>query len=374
MNPGDPRFGDIHFYDEIVNLWRDDSYLTPRCATEYGVQSLPFGSTMLKHIEASEWFYTSEQFQRRQHHPGGILTNLLAVFTHFPIPFQCPQSLSNLHQCDYLTSPAFIDRFAYYSQAQQAITYKTQTEHYRRFQNLLLPSGLGNTMCALYWQLNDVWAAPTWSSIDVDLNWKMVHYEARRFFAPVIVVVYSVGFNDIGVTVVNDSPTKITGAKVVIDMLAWTNHFDPVYSEEQVINIDPLSAKQLELSRPKMWGTTDADFLIRARLFNGSGDPIAPETVLLPEKMYEVDFNTFGDVSISEFKKIDPFTYTLTINATAISPFTWISVNKPFLGWFTDNAFAVTKPSYSVSLKLKEPLELQRSDFYVCNLKNCGAL
>ncbi|KIH44330.1 hypothetical protein ANCDUO_25645, partial [Ancylostoma duodenale] len=142
-------------------------------------------------------------------------------------------------------------------------------------------------MCALYWQLNDVWAAPTWSSIDVDLNWKMVHYEARKFFAPVIVVVYSVGFNDIGVTVVNDSPTKITGAKVVVDMLAWTNHFDPVYSEEQVTNIDPLSAKQLKLSRPKMWGTTDADFLIRARLFDGSGDPIAPETVLLPEKLYE---------------------------------------------------------------------------------------
>ncbi|ETN80984.1 hypothetical protein NECAME_08833 [Necator americanus] len=189
--PGDPRFGDIHFYDEIANLWRDDSYLTPRCATEFGVQSLPFANTMLNHVNSSEWFYSSTTLRHRQHHPGGFLTNLVMVFTHFPIPFQCSQSIANLHDCNYLTSPNFIDRFAYFSQAHQAIAYKVQTEHYRRYQNLLQPSGMGNTMCALYWQLNDVWAAPTWSSIDFDLNWKMVHYEAKRFFALVIVAVHS---------------------------------------------------------------------------------------------------------------------------------------------------------------------------------------
>lgn len=47
-------------------------------------------------------------------------------------------------------------------------------------------SGRGRTMCAMYWQLNDVWAAPSWSSLDVALRWKPLHYYARRFFAPVI--------------------------------------------------------------------------------------------------------------------------------------------------------------------------------------------
>lgn len=39
--PNDERFGDIHFYNEDSDLWKDSSYKTPRCATEYGVQSLP---------------------------------------------------------------------------------------------------------------------------------------------------------------------------------------------------------------------------------------------------------------------------------------------------------------------------------------------
>jgi beta-mannosidase len=47
--------------------------------------------------------------------------------------------------------------------------------------------GQGRTMCALYWQLNDVWAAPTWSSVDFDLRWKMAHHFVRRSFSPIIV-------------------------------------------------------------------------------------------------------------------------------------------------------------------------------------------
>jgi hypothetical protein len=42
---------------------------------------------------------------------------------------------------------------------------KTETEHYRRWQNRIDEKGRGNTMGAMYWQLNDIWQAPTWASI-----------------------------------------------------------------------------------------------------------------------------------------------------------------------------------------------------------------
>ena len=64
---------------------------------------------------------------------------------------------------------------------------QTESEHYRRYRATLDSGGYGLTMCALYWQLNDVWAAPTYSSIDYDLNWKVSHYYAKRFLAPLIV-------------------------------------------------------------------------------------------------------------------------------------------------------------------------------------------
>ena len=73
QNPGDPAFGDVHFYKEDANLWLDSTYAIPRCASEFGVQSLPLRGTMLRWINATEWAYNSETMVHRQHHPGGVL-------------------------------------------------------------------------------------------------------------------------------------------------------------------------------------------------------------------------------------------------------------------------------------------------------------
>lgn len=42
-------------------------------------------------------------------------------------------------------------------------------------------------MGTLYWQLNDSWPVVSWSSIDYYGNWKALHYQAKRAFAPVLV-------------------------------------------------------------------------------------------------------------------------------------------------------------------------------------------
>ena len=51
------------------------------------------------------------------------------------------------------------------SKINQAESIKAETEHYRRWQTDLTPDGRGLTMGALYWQLNDIWQAPSWASI-----------------------------------------------------------------------------------------------------------------------------------------------------------------------------------------------------------------
>jgi beta-mannosidase len=43
-------------------------------------------------------------------------------------------------------------------------------------------------MGLMYWQLNDIWQAPTWSSIEYGLKWKMAHYYVRQMYSPIYVL------------------------------------------------------------------------------------------------------------------------------------------------------------------------------------------
>ena len=58
-------------------------------------------------------------------------------------------------------------------------------------------------MGTLYWQLNDSWPVVSWSSIDYYGNWKAMHYQAKRAFAPVLVDAIKEG-DDLNIYVMSD--------------------------------------------------------------------------------------------------------------------------------------------------------------------------
>lgn len=68
-------------------------------------------------------------------------------------------------------------------QVMQAQCVKAQTEFYRRSRTELI-DGKGHTMGALYWQLNDIWQAPSWSSIGK----KVFQTISLRFFITICFV------------------------------------------------------------------------------------------------------------------------------------------------------------------------------------------
>jgi beta-mannosidase len=79
---------------------------------------------------------------------------------------------------------------AYLSQLNQAKIMATGIEHFRR--------SMPRTMGALYWQLNDCWPGPSWSSLEYQGRWKALHYEAKRFFAPAMVSIVTTGAESAG--------------------------------------------------------------------------------------------------------------------------------------------------------------------------------
>ncbi|KAF3845161.1 hypothetical protein F7725_008324 [Dissostichus mawsoni] len=155
-NPYDAHYGDTHFYTYTEDCldWR--TFPRTRFASEYGYQSWPSFSTLQPVSIEEDWSYNSPFFVHRQHHDSGNQQMLLQASLHFNLP-----NATDPHR-------SFTDTL-YITQVMQAQCVKAQTEFYRRSRSEIL-EGKGGTMGALYWQLNDVWQAPSWSSIGVGVR------------------------------------------------------------------------------------------------------------------------------------------------------------------------------------------------------------
>lgn len=107
---------------------------------------------------------------KRTSHADDNITEIIDHRQHFPLGNSPIISLIERHvKLPPTNDPRFFDVLIYYSQLSQAIAVKVETETYRigRFHEW-------NTMGTLYWQLNDVWAAPSWSSIEYNGNFKVI--------------------------------------------------------------------------------------------------------------------------------------------------------------------------------------------------------
>jgi len=167
---------------------------SPRFASEYGYQSIPSLETWRAVSEADlgDWHPLSPLMQHRQHKADGnnfILTQIQYYFRY------------NITS----TIQSFKD-WIYLSQCIQAMCIKAQSEHYRRGKGME-----AHTMGAIYWQLNDIWQAPTWSSLEYGGRWKLLHYYVKQFFAPVLVSVFEEPLDALQVHITSDINKALSG-------------------------------------------------------------------------------------------------------------------------------------------------------------------
>ena len=159
-NPQNPHYGDIHYYNIVLNGWDSKIYDDPRFASEYGFQSFPAGFNAVLRPEVDD---LTELINHRQHHPDK----------------NGPIEITLNHNIVIDWNGTSWDDKIYLSQLSQAMAIKAETEHYRAGRG-----GIGQTMGALFWQLNDVWVAPSWSSIEYNGNFKMLQHWIKLMFAP----------------------------------------------------------------------------------------------------------------------------------------------------------------------------------------------
>jgi hypothetical protein len=131
--------------------------------------------------------------------------------------------------------------------------------------------------------------------------------------------------------------------------------FDPIYSLAQTIpRIAGLSSFEVDLkTTPRHHG--NSNFLISTFLRDSSNQSIAPQAILLPDKLYQ----KFGKAELAYFTKLDDLNYRLGIKASNVLPLVWVDLaddfkarEKEVIFHFDDNGFSMMTPNRTVVLHL----------------------
>ena len=149
--------GDMHYWSVWHEKMSFDAYLQikPRFVSEFGYESFPSMDTIKTFAEEKDYNFTSKLMEYHQRSPIGN-SIILENFSRY---FRFPEGFRNM---------------VYLSQVQQAIAIKTAVEWWRS----LKPNCLGS----IYWQLNDIWPGPSWSSLEYSGKWKLLMYASKKFY------------------------------------------------------------------------------------------------------------------------------------------------------------------------------------------------
>ncbi|XP_051475768.1 beta-mannosidase isoform X2 [Apus apus] len=398
QNPYDTHYGDTHFYDYSSDCWKWTVYPKTRFASEYGFQSWPSFSTIEKVSSTEDWSYTSNFSLHRQHHENGNDQMLQQIGLNFKLPrstdpikkfkdtIYLTQKLAQLGEsvaaCSTLVGPfpqlgplmklsgdarecwpSIIHHCSKCCtvtpcfRVMQAQCIKTETEFYRFSQSEII-KGEGHTMGALYWQLNDIWQAPSWASLEYGGKWKLLHYFAQNFFAPLLPVAYEdkgllniYGVSDFHV----DHPVTL---RIIVH--SWSS-LEPVCTlAEDNVTVKAQSAVPI-------YKESISDLLERCR--NCTRKSCVITFCLVGEGGLQSPVNhhflsSLKDAVGLEKPQLNAFIsqqddlYIFVLKTTAIAPFVYLDVGS-IKGRFSDNGFLMTEKKKVVVFYPWEPTSVE---------------
>ncbi len=181
--------GDVHYWgvwwgEQPYEVYREK---VGRFNSEYGYQSYPDYSTLVKIAQGEELNKDAEVIAAHQKHARGTRQIDDFIKRYYP----------NVQPKDF-------EEYVHLSQLSQAYGMEVAIEAHRTAR----PYNMGT----LYWQLNDAWPVVSWSSIDYYGNPKVFYERLKTLYAPVLL---SLDRKDCGVFVTSDLMRSIDGTLTV---------------------------------------------------------------------------------------------------------------------------------------------------------------
>jgi beta-mannosidase len=221
----------------------------------------------------------------------------------------------------YFRMPTSFESFLYLSQLQQALAIETAV----RFWRSLKP----NTMGTLYWQLNDVWPAVSWSSLDHAIGWKTLHYHARRFYLPVALAA-RIDNGRFILSGLND-----THGAVELEALVRRVGLDGTVRDEHSVTATVPRDRAVEIAALPVPDEADFFYLVEGRQAGATGYDPALRIVAFPDKFKRYDL---PEATVKLAPAAEPGAFTLSTDHAAffVKP-----EASEFAGAFDDASFAL---------------------------------
>ncbi|GES64311.1 beta-mannosidase [Aspergillus terreus] len=338
-------YGDTDYYNYDTSVaFELSQYLVGRFANEFGFHSMPSLQSWQQAVDPEDLHFNSSVIMLRNHHyPAGNLSThnfhntsmgmgemTMGVMNYYPVP-------------DKTDPIANFSAWCHATQLFQADFYKSQIQLYRR------GSGMPERQLgSLYWQLEDIWQAPSWAGIEYDGRWKVLHYVARDIYQPVIVSPFwNSTTRRLDVYVTSDLWEPVSGT---VDM-TWVdlsgkpiakNARTPKTTAFVVGALNTTKIYSMNINERALPDPKNSILILsvqaEGRLPNANKKstlthqnhftPVFPKDLILVDPHLELRYNAK--------------TLTFTVQAKAgVSLYTWLDYPAGVVGYFEDNGFVL---------------------------------
>ncbi len=215
-NPGDYTRGDVHYWlvwhgGIPFEEYRKHKF---RFCSEYGFESFPNIKTIRSFCDEEDM----NPFSRVMENHQKCLSGNGKILGYMADKYLYPTKFENL---------------VYASQILQAEAIKLGVEHFRRIRGICMGS--------IYWQLNDCWPVASWSSVDHYGRYKALHYECKKFYAPLACGIFRENDN----IIVNVANETLESENVTLKWGICHKDFSEIAGGEEKVTVKKLSSKDV---------------------------------------------------------------------------------------------------------------------------------
>eukprot|EP01043_Picozoa_sp_COSAG02_P012536 COSAG02_NODE_484_length_21389_cov_9.202583_5_plen_345_part_00 len=252
------------------------------------------------------------------------------------------------------SSVASFRRVVHMSQVMQSACIQAETEHYRRGRDTTTKTG-----GALYWMMNDVWPAPSWSSIEYGGRRKMLHYAAKRFYATISLSSFCEpsikSCKSVAISVNSDNLTAVS-CRLSVTFTRWRDGVETVHRGYN-LTVKAQGAATLQINDTEFaaallaagCSNTSACFMT-GHLTDSSGDNIAPDVYQWLSDWNSAQLQPTALALATRPRAHNSDSVEVIVSSSSMSPNVMVHCSEPTdFGWFSDNAFTL-RPGENVTV------------------------